>query len=199
MRRSEFRDRGRPRSAPTCCCRSATVISPSTYRTRRDLGADQRRRLAPPATVNPIESASRVFPIPRGAYSMLRLFSGKIGCNSISRGGMSRLTNCSKLSGSNTARPIAPFHLVRSLGRVLLTLWICLSELWPNTRFGRYPLASVRRTLNMSIPLLTSLWSRDLNRSRADEPPSLSQSAGSQYKARLLQACPWAEFAAASP
>jgi hypothetical protein len=72
-------------------CKETSGISPSTYRTFRWRGADQRRSGAPLATASPIERASQLLPSCRGAYSIARLRSGKIGASSISLAGISRL------------------------------------------------------------------------------------------------------------
>src|SRR4029078_4419670 len=48
-------------------CKETSGISPSTYRTRFALGADQRRRLLPLATARPIDKPSQLLPIPLAA------------------------------------------------------------------------------------------------------------------------------------
>ena len=71
-------------------CNETNGISPSTYKTFRCRGADQRRRDSPAATANPMDSPSHDLPTPRGAYNIAKLRSGKIGERSISLAGTSR-------------------------------------------------------------------------------------------------------------
>src|SRR5215207_1674610 len=90
---------------------------------------------------------------------MPRLFSGKIGCSSISRGGMSRLMNCWKLSGSNTAsfRRALLGEVDRCITGALPDL-VGLSVERPNTLIGRYPVARARIRLNIVEPLSRDHW-----------------------------------------
>jgi hypothetical protein len=70
-------------------CNETSGISPSTYRTFRWRGADHRRSGSPAATANPMDRPNHDFPTPRGAYSMAKLRSGKMGESNISLAGTS--------------------------------------------------------------------------------------------------------------
>ena len=70
-------------------CKETSGISPSMYRTLRCRGADHRRSDSPAATANPMDRPNQDLPTPRGAYSVAKLRSGKIGESNISLAGIS--------------------------------------------------------------------------------------------------------------
>jgi hypothetical protein len=96
--------------------------------------------------------------MPRGAYSMLKLFSGKIGCNTISRAGIPKLKKSWNPSGSKDNGPrwkVAPFDVFRPLARVSFIASICVAFERPVTIcLGRTPLITSIRASNM-ITLLS--------------------------------------------
>jgi hypothetical protein len=98
-------------------CNETSGISPSTYRTFLWRGADQRSSDAPPATANPMERLNHDLPTPRGAYSIARLLSGRIGPNNISLAGISRFIKSLNPTACSGGRSAARIGIVPRAGK----------------------------------------------------------------------------------
>ena len=130
-------------------CNETSGISPSTYRTLRCRGADQRRRDSPAATANPMDRPNHDLPTPRGAYSIAKLRSGKIGESNISLAGISMfkksfIPNARRdcLFGSETVLRIGIMLRPGMRARCKIFLKFCnmkMSGNIPTVGFGRIP------------------------------------------------------------